>query len=237
MHYAINFRGRTSEEGANDCTVTINNSDINGWGALNIWSHGLKLKATNSTFNGYNDKVYNSAGWNGFGTIVLEGDTTRETKKHAENCQLTFENCTIVSTSTTGNSQSPILFNLYSKNNTVDLNNCEFSYVAPNIFMTNNGTENKVKIDGNEITLGLIDSIVATGINIGESKTTATGTFVLTYNGKTYNFDLATVTGQAWSNGTDYVFKNYVIEGVAYSFDFDISPEYANGWTLYLGIA
>lgn len=240
MHYAINFLGGTSEEGANNCEVTIKNSTINGWGALNIWSHGLILNAYNSTFDGYNDKVYNNAGWNGFGTIVLEGDTTSATTKHAENCVLTFTNCKVTSASTTGNSQSPVLYNLYSKNNTIKFVGCTYSWSRPNIFCTNNGENNKLFIDGKQVVIG-IDAFTFNTSNlvIADDGVTATGTIVVSIDSTSVTFDLSTVTGAGWKRnnvvvGTDYVFKNIVIDGTTYTFDFDIWSGYTGGWTLYL---
>ncbi len=240
MHYAINMFGGTSEEGSNNCNVTIRNSKINGWGALNIWSHNLELEAVNSLFDGYNDKVYNSAGWNGFGTIVLEGDTTRKTTKHAENCKLVFTNCTVVSASTTGNSQSPVLYNLYSKNNVIKFIDCDFSWSRPNLFCQNDGENNNLYIDEKQVLIGKDAFAFDTSdLVIASDGVTATGTIKVTLDTNTVTFDLSTVTGKGWKRngiivGTDYIFENINIDGTTYTFDFDISSGYTGGWTLYL---
>ena len=139
-YYAINFCNGTS------VNVTINNSTVTGWGALNIWSSGVKVTATNSTFNGINDKSYNAEGWNNFATIVLEGDTTQASGMGASNMQVTLTNCTITASQTTGNNQALVGFNNNSgsgaNNNGVILENCTLTYGDGCILSYDYGTDN-----------------------------------------------------------------------------------------------
>lgn len=119
-YYAVNICSNTS------VTLSIDQSTISGWGALNLWGQTYEVTVTNSTLNGHNDKGYSAAGWNGFGVVVLEGDTTGQTDEHVEGCHVVLENCTInastkVNEDGTANIQKAILFNAKSKNNLVEI--------------------------------------------------------------------------------------------------------------------
>lgn len=146
-YYTVNLCGDTT------VSVIIKDSDITGWGALNVWSLGVSIDAENSSFTGINDKSYNAAGWNDFGTIVLEGDTTEQTGQAAANMTISFKDCTISALIGENvepgkeNKQYPILYNSSSSTganaNTVVLNDCVVNCNGnTNVVVLNNGTDN-----------------------------------------------------------------------------------------------
>ncbi len=150
-YYAVNICS-----GA-DVTLNIDRSVISGWGALNLWGSNYEVKVTNSTLNGHNDKPYSAEGWNGFGTIVLEGDTTGKTEDHVEGCHVVLENCTITATTVvnedgTANVQKVVLFNAKSANNVVEIkgNSTVVTYAQGELtpFCVDNGTGNTFTITG-----------------------------------------------------------------------------------------
>ena len=121
-YYAINFCLGTTVD------VTIEDSTITGWAALNIWSNGVSIDAYRTTFVGKDISV-NEA----FGTITLEGDTTGMTPMHSENMVINLTNCRIVADST-GCYQFLFEFNNSSStgamNNVINLYNCELETTA-----------------------------------------------------------------------------------------------------------
>ena len=71
VSYAINLPGSS-----NGAEVEINNSNISGYGALNIWGEGVTVNVNNSTLHGHNN---NTGEGNAFFVIVLNSsanDTT-----------------------------------------------------------------------------------------------------------------------------------------------------------------
>lgn len=106
--------------------LKITDSTVTGWAALNIWSGGVKVNASDSTFVGTNNKAAGSS--NGFATICLEGDTTQVEDVAASNMNMNFTNCTITAVSPSGNWQALVAYNNSagegSKNNTVTFSNC-----------------------------------------------------------------------------------------------------------------
>ena len=150
-YYAVNICSNTS------LTLNIDGCTISGWGALNLWGNNYEVNVSNSTLKGTNDKSYNADGWNGFGTIVLEGDTTNQTEEHVEVCHVVLENCTIMATTVenadgNANIQKVILFNSKSKDNVVEIkgNSTIISNEQGDLtpFCIDNGTGNKLSITG-----------------------------------------------------------------------------------------
>ena len=107
--------------------ITMENSTVTAWGALNLWSADYAVRVYNCTLNGVNDKGYNAAGWNDFATVVLEGDTTGKTTDHSSVIDVSIANSTITATQTTGNKQSLIGFNTGATGNNLKLSGCLFS--------------------------------------------------------------------------------------------------------------
>lgn len=140
-YYAVNICN-----GA-DVELNINNSEITGWGAINAWSAGYSIRVNNSILRGVNDKGYDANGWNDFGTVVIEGDTTYKTEDAAESVDIELRGCTIIAESKTGNIQKCILFNSQSKGNQVDVIDCEFILENENCLLyIDNGTDNELNI-------------------------------------------------------------------------------------------
>lgn len=126
-----------------DVDLTVKNSKITGWGAINAWSAKYTIDVTDSTLIGINDKPYDAAGWNGFGTVVIEGDTTNKTEDHASEVDIALTRCKIVAESKTGNIQKAILFNEKSKSNNVILTDCEIELENENcLVVLDDGTDN-----------------------------------------------------------------------------------------------
>ena len=141
-YYTVNVCGNA---GVN---MTIRNSKVTGWGAINCWSNNYEVNVYDSELIGINDKPYNAEGWNGFGTIVVEGDTTNQTEEHASDLTLNFTRCNIVADSTTGNIQKVVLFNSKSRNNIISLNDCTYELKNDNcVFVVDNGTNNKLIVN------------------------------------------------------------------------------------------
>lgn len=138
------------------CNINISDSDITGWGALNLWAGGYIVNVTNSTLSGINDKGYNAEGWNDFGTVILEGDTTHATEMHSSNNTVNLTNCTINASQTTGNHQWLILYNDGAENNVVNLTNCTLNKAeGTSETYLDQGTGSSLIIDG-------VQQIVAT---------------------------------------------------------------------------
>lgn len=117
--YTVNICGSVD-----DLTLNITNSDITGWGAVNLWGNNGTVTISGSTLTGVNDKTYNADGWNNFGTVIVEGDTTGATDTHASAYNISISNTTIKATQTTGNKQFALLYNDPSEKNHMTLTNC-----------------------------------------------------------------------------------------------------------------
>ena len=142
--YAINMCGGVEVD------LTLTNSVVTAWGALNLWSEQYSVYVADCELNGINDKSYNSVGWNDFGTVILEGDTTGKTTTHSSQIDVKIVNTKITASQTTGNQQWLILFNEPSASNTVSLNNCTFEYTDgnSNYLVLGNSNGNELYIDG-----------------------------------------------------------------------------------------
>ena len=120
-HYAINI---CNEVGVD---LNITDSKLYGWGAVNLWSENYNVYVNNCELYGLNDKGYNADGWNDFGTVILEGDTTGQTTMASSSITVLIENTKISATTIgQGNHQWAILFNDQSAYNAVTVSNCTF---------------------------------------------------------------------------------------------------------------
>lgn len=135
---------------ADGADIRITDSKLTGWGAINLWSYSYSVYISNSELNGVNDKTYNAAGWNDFGTVILEGDTTGQTDTHSSLIDVKIVNTKITGAQTTGNHQWLILFNQPSAANTVSLEGCTLVYTDgdADYLVLGNQNGNKLYIDG-----------------------------------------------------------------------------------------
>ena len=152
--------GGISYYGINICNgagvdITLSDSAVTAWGALNLWSADYAVRVYNSRLNGINDKTYNAAGWNDFATVVLEGDTTGKTTDRSSIIDVTLVNTVISATQTTGNRQQLIGFNTGATGNTLTMNGCRFIYggeaesgVFKEEYRYDDGQGNRILIDG-----------------------------------------------------------------------------------------
>lgn len=229
-YYAVNICSNTS------VTLNIDRSVISGWGALNLWGQNYEVKVTNSTLNGHNDKPYDAAGWNGFGTIVLEGDTTDRTDEHVEGCHVVLENCTITATTavnTDGNAniQKAILFNSKSANNVVEIkgNTTVVTYEQGDLtpFCIDNGTNNTLKISGGTFS-GDVSKYVVEGycqnptthvvgkhVEVIDAAVAATCTATGLTEGKHCSVCGAVLVAQKETEAQGHSFTSYVSDGNA----------------------
>lgn len=135
--------------------IILTNSKLEGYGTINLWSEKYTVVVRNCELYGINDKTYNAVGWNDFGTVILEGDTTGETTLHSSEIDVYIYNTNIYTKVTTGNQQWHILFNEPSASNTVYLNNCNYYNWVDNEYKKvskpthlGNGSANKLYVDG-----------------------------------------------------------------------------------------
>lgn len=234
--YAVNICGNTS------VTLNIDRSTISGWGALNLWGNNYEVKVTNSTLNGHNDKGYNADGWNGFGTIVLEGDTTDKTDEHVEGCHVVLENCKITATTEVNldgnaNTQKIILFNSHSKDNVVEIkgNTTVVSYEQGELtpFCVNNGDGNTIAISGGTFTSNVEeDGYVANGY-VAKANGNDTWTVVPNYVARAGANDYMTIAEAiAAGNGHTVTLLRSTTENVVIPADKTVTLEIPEGITL-----
>lgn len=163
-YYAVNICSGVQVD------LNIKDSEIKGWGALNLWGSNYDVKVSDSTLIGINDKAYNADGWNGFGTIVLEGDTTGNTDASASGCSVELANCNVVASSMTDNKQRAILFNSQSNGNSVRVtgSNTVFSY-PDGQFCFMDGTDNSLVVTGGHFSDDGVREYCADGFEIKEN--------------------------------------------------------------------
>ena len=117
-HYAINLCSHTTVD------LTITNSTISGWAAINAYGTGNVITVKDSELIGINPYSGSS---NAFCTICLEGDTTGQTTLHSADYTINIEDSAI-SASRTGDQPQCILgFNDLGENSSVTFKNCTFS--------------------------------------------------------------------------------------------------------------
>ena len=122
-------------------TMNITNSDLTGWGVINLWGNNGTVTISGSTLTGINDKGYNADGWNDFGTVVVEGDTTGQTDTHASAYNISISDTTISASQTTGNQQFALLYNNPSVNNAITLTGCSISLGSNCSFLCNQSND------------------------------------------------------------------------------------------------
>lgn len=233
-HYGINIANGAEVD------LLITNSHIKAWGALNLWSANYNVRVDNSILEGINDKGYNASGWNNFGTVVLEGDTTNKTEDHSSMVDVEINNSEIIANSTTGNKQAGILFNNKSMGNRVSLKNTKFTLGETKCYrICDDGNKNEVLIDGNVLNPNVdVSKITLNTDNLvfAEDGKTATGKIVINIEGKNHTVNLADVIAVPWEKGTDYLFE-IELEKELVRFDLDVSSEYgAEKCCLYAGL-
>lgn len=93
--YTINLSGDKNEDkiiDATECEVNVNNCELTGWSAFNIWVSGAKINVHSSKLKGINN---NSAGNNSFSIITINDDIYNIYEgTHSEAITLVIENCT-----------------------------------------------------------------------------------------------------------------------------------------------
>lgn len=233
-HYGINITNGAEVD------LLVTNSHIKAWGALNMWSANYNVRVDNSILEGVNDKTYDASGWNNFGTVVLEGDTTNKTEDHSSMVDVEINNSEIIANSTKGNKQAGILFNSGSLANRVSLKNTRFTLGESNCYrICDDGTGNEVLVDGKVQKTNVDVSNISYNIDnlvIAEDGKTATGKLVVTIEGKNHTIDLADVIADPWNNQVDYIFE-ITIGKELLRFDLCVSSDYgAEKCALYVGI-
>ena len=145
-YYAINVCN-----GASNLGLTITNSTITGWSAVNAWGSNGNISIVDSELTGLNNKSYHQS--NSFGVIVIEGDTTGQTDMAADTITVLVKNTTITSKSTTGNKQYVILYNNPNVNNAITLEECAIVLDGDETsFFNDSGTGNTTKIKNTYLT-------------------------------------------------------------------------------------
>ena len=142
-YYTINIGNNT------EVTLNIDKTTATGWGALNLWGANYNVTVNDSKLIGVNNKSYNAEGWNDFGTVILEGDTTGNTTNHAENCKVVLNNCEIeANVETAGNHQWAILFNNPSAVNSVIItgDNTKVTYNGEDYLVLDQGNGNEFTV-------------------------------------------------------------------------------------------
>ena len=106
-HYPINMIASSG-----DAVVKFENTTIEGWCILNIWSSGNTFEFKNCTLKSINDKPYNADGWNDFAAFVFNKNTPS-----VDNNTVQVIDCELFVEATTGNKQC--VANLGGQNNTL----------------------------------------------------------------------------------------------------------------------
>ena len=158
--HAINYTVNICDKVGVDLAIT--NSKLYGWGVINAWSANYTINISGCELYGHNDKGYNADGWNNFGTVVLEGDTTGATDMAAHNLTVNIENTKIsATTSGQGNIQFCIVFNNPASDNTLNLNNCTLVYNEDeNTFLRTSIGVNNLFIDGVKVVDPVAEEVI-----------------------------------------------------------------------------
>ena len=91
VYYPINLIGNSGSS-----TIKFENTTIEGWCILNIWSSGNTFEFKNCTLKSLNDKTYDAKGWNDFAAIVCNNDGTNAANDN--NISIVDSNITVEST-------------------------------------------------------------------------------------------------------------------------------------------
>ena len=106
-HYPVNL---ISSSGSS--VIKFENTTIQGWCILNIWSSDNTFELKNCTLKSLNDKTYNADGWNDFAAFVFNKNTPS-----VDNNTVKVIDCELFVEATTGNKQR--VANLGGQNNTL----------------------------------------------------------------------------------------------------------------------
>ena len=106
-HYPVNL---ISSSGSS--VIKFENTTIQGWCILNIWSSNNTFELKNCTLKSLNDKAYNADGWNDFAAFVFNKNTPS-----VDNNTVQVIDCELFVEATTGNKQR--VANLGGQNNTL----------------------------------------------------------------------------------------------------------------------
>ncbi len=140
-YYAVNIASQCK-----DVDVTIKNSTLTGYAALQTHSPDNKITLDNCVLVGNNDFAKDE--WNSFATIVIN--------QTAGNTNLVLNNCTIKANQPTGNNQ--YYLSVRSENNHIVVNNCKYFYngeeqsiekAMKNVQLYS--ANNSIKVDGVEM--------------------------------------------------------------------------------------
>lgn len=116
--------------------INVDNSEISGWAAINIWSNGADIIVKNSKISSYSNETAHS---NSFGTIVLNGGAKDndgigiKAGDTGQNNNLTFEKCQISAEQSEESilsvvTQHLLITQLSCANNIIEFNECELTY-------------------------------------------------------------------------------------------------------------
>lgn len=116
--------------------INVDNSEIFGWAAINIWSNGADIIVKNSKISSYSNETGFS---NSFGTIVLNGGAVDyegigiKAGDTGQNNNLTFEKCQISAEQSEESISSVVTQHLLvtqcsCANNIIEFNECELTY-------------------------------------------------------------------------------------------------------------
>lgn len=231
--YAINVF-----QPSDNLKLTVTDSDISGWAAINMWGFKHEISFTNSTLTGTNDKSVSS--WNNFATICFEADTTQLTDNYSGYNTVTLNGCTVNAIETNSNYQRIVSFNggvVGATGSTFITNNCTFNSTNKHAF-SNGGDGNSWINDGEELLATV--SVDFSNVDVGADGYTATGTVKFTVNGKTITYNLSSATTSMWTSsqtgttGMDYIFE-YNAGILTYHLDLDIcTGYYESGYAVYV---
>ena len=143
VYYAINFCKHTTVD------ITINDSYISGWAAINAYGYGNTITVNDSELIGVNNQSFSN--WNNFCTICMEGDTTGQTDEHSSAYMVSINNSKISATQTTGNIQCLLGFNNGADNSSVSFTNCTFEVGDGCYFGYDKGVNNTLAINGETV--------------------------------------------------------------------------------------
>jgi hypothetical protein len=129
--------GLNLASGNNGTVVTINNSHIVSYGALNIWANTAVINVNDSVLEGVNNYSEES---NNFGTIVLNGghydydNLGLKAGDTGQNNVLNIKNTQVIATENGACTQYAVVIQGACVGNTVTFENCEVSYEEGSLY-------------------------------------------------------------------------------------------------------
>ena len=140
-YYALNVTDNNT-----GLKLTVRNSKISGWAAVNFLASNAEVVFENCTLIGFSD---NKPAGNAFAAIVI----ARDGAVSAKNNKVTFNNCKVEAT-TDGTAEEFILsIQATTANNALNFTNCEFDYSQGTAFfgLSNTASGNVVIVDGKDV--------------------------------------------------------------------------------------